>query len=67
MSTAKEFKDQGNAFLSAKKFPEAIEAYSKAIELDPTDHVFYSNRSAAYLSAGDAEMALEDGGIDMHN
>lgn len=61
MSSAKEFKDSGNVFLQAGKFPEAIEAYTKAIELDPSDHVFYSNRSAAYLSAGEAERALEDG------
>ena len=60
MSSAKDFKDSGNAFLQAGKFPEAIEAYSKAIELDPTDHVFFSNRSAAHLSAGDADLALED-------
>jgi stress-induced-phosphoprotein 1 len=61
MSTAKDFKDSGNVFLQAGNFSEAITAYTKAIELDPTDHVFYSNRSAAYLSAGEAEKALEDG------
>ena len=61
MSSAKDFKDSGNVFLQAGKFSEAITAYTKAIELDPTDHVFFSNRSAAYLSAGEAEKALEDG------
>jgi stress-induced-phosphoprotein 1 len=61
MSTAAEFKEKGNGFLQAGKFAEAIEAYSKAIELNPSDHVFYSNRSAAYLSKGDAENALADG------
>ena len=33
----------------------------QAIKCDPSDHVFYSNRSAAYLSMGDAEAALADG------
>lgn len=61
MSSAKEYKDNGNAFLQAGKFAEAIEAYTKAIEIDSSDHVFFSNRSAAYLSAGNAESALEDG------
>jgi len=38
---------------------EAIEAYSKAIALEE-NHIFYSNRSAAYLTKGDAEKALAD-------
>lgn len=61
MSTAAEFKAQGNAHLQKKEFDEAIAAYTKAIELDSTDHVFFSNRSAAYLSKGDATNALADG------
>ena len=32
----------------------------QAISIDPTDHVFFSNRSAAYLSKGDAVEALAD-------
>jgi len=32
----------------------------QAIEADPTDHVFFSNRSAAHLSKGDVEEALQD-------
>jgi tetratricopeptide (TPR) repeat protein len=39
----------------------AINAYTEAIKHDSTDHVFFSNRSAAYLSKGDAQHALEDG------
>ena len=58
---AAEWKAKGNAALTAGQFDTAIEAYSKAIELDSSDHVFYSNRSAAYLSKGDAELALQDG------
>lgn len=58
--SATTFKDQGNQYLQAKQYDEAIEAYSKAVKLDPTDKVFYSNRSAAYLSKGDALNALKD-------
>lgn len=60
MADAEAFKAQGNKALQGKDFDGAIEAYSKAIELDPKQHVYYSNRSAAYLSKGEAEKALDD-------
>jgi len=40
-------KDQGNKAFAAKQYDEAIELFSKAIALDPTNHVLFSNRSAA--------------------
>ncbi|KAE9311205.1 Hsp70-Hsp90 organizing protein 2 [Phytophthora fragariae] len=58
--TAAEWKAKGNAALSAGNPQEAVDCYTKAIELNPNDHVFYSNRSAAYLSLEDAAHALED-------
>jgi stress-induced-phosphoprotein 1 len=61
MSTAAEFKAKGNAHLQAGEFDDAITAYTEAISIDPKDHVFFSNRSAAYLSKGDAASALGDG------
>lgn len=42
----------GNAFLRDKKFEQAIEAYTKALEHDEDDasrYVYYCNRSAARL------------------
>mmetsp|Transcript_1407 Transcript_1407/g.3307 ORF Transcript_1407/g.3307 Transcript_1407/m.3307 type:complete len:584 (-) Transcript_1407:76-1827(-) len=60
MATADEWKAKGNAALQAGKTTEAIEAYSKAIDLDGANHVYFSNRSAAYLKKGDAVNALED-------
>lgn len=61
LMSAASFKDQGNKFLTAGAFDDAIAAYTKAIELDSSDHVFFSNRSAAFLSKGDAFSALQDG------
>eukprot|EP00522_Entomoneis_paludosa_P015465 CAMPEP_0172443494 /NCGR_PEP_ID=MMETSP1065-20121228/3741_1 /TAXON_ID=265537 /ORGANISM="Amphiprora paludosa, Strain CCMP125" /LENGTH=582 /DNA_ID=CAMNT_0013193751 /DNA_START=60 /DNA_END=1808 /DNA_ORIENTATION=- len=60
MSTAEEFKAKGNAALQAGNTSEAIEFYSKAINADGSNHVYFSNRSAAYLKMGDANNALED-------
>lgn len=54
------FKAQGNAHMSAKKYDEAIEAYTKATELDPTNPVYFSNRAAAYSSVDDQDSAIAD-------
>lgn len=53
-------KERGNSALTAGKFEEAIQAYSDAIKLDESNHVLYSNRSAAYLKAGRFQEALND-------
>ncbi|KAF2458221.1 heat shock protein-like protein STI1 [Lineolata rhizophorae] len=53
-------KVEGNKLFAEKKFPEAIEKFSKAIELDPSNHVLYSNRSGAYASMKDFQHALDD-------
>jgi len=58
--SADEFKAKGNAALQAGKTSEAIEFYTKAINADGSNHVYFSNRSAAYLKQGDANNALED-------
>jgi serine/threonine-protein phosphatase 5 len=49
MSSSKEeavaFKNQGNDAIKAHDWQKAIELYTKAIELDPTQALFYSNRA----------------------
>ncbi|CAM9155146.1 unnamed protein product [Choristocarpus tenellus] len=61
---AERFKGEGNAAFKAGKWTEAVQGYSRAIDLDPEDKaslVYYSNRSAAYLKLGDAKSkALKD-------
>ena len=57
---AAQFKDKGNSFLQAGDIAKAIESYTEAITLDPSNHVFYSNRSAAYARDQKYEHALTD-------
>ena len=60
MSTAKEWKDKGNSLVKEKKYKEALDCYSKAIELDPNDPILYSNRSAMHLNLSEFDEAIND-------
>jgi len=54
-------KEAGNRDFSAKNYAAAIQHFTAAIQHDPSDHVFYSNRSACYASLGQYPEALADG------
>lgn len=61
-----QFKTKGNELFKEGKTDEAIDMYSKAIDADPSNHIYHSNRSAAYVKKGafpealiDAENSLE--------
>ena len=43
------YKEKGNEEFSRGNLEEAIKFYSRAIECDDRNEVFYSNRSAVYL------------------
>ena len=53
-------KDQGNKVFAAKDYDKAIQLFSEAIKLDPSNHVLYSNRSAAHAGKKEWDAALED-------
>lgn len=57
---ADKLKAEGNAAFAAKDFNKAIGLFTQAIELDPSNHVLYSNRSACYASQKNFDKALED-------
>lgn len=46
---AESVKLQGNEFYKKKDFAKAIELYSKAIELNPAEIMYYSNLAAVYI------------------
>ncbi|SMN17857.1 similar to Saccharomyces cerevisiae YOR027W STI1 Hsp90 cochaperone, interacts with the Ssa group of the cytosolic Hsp70 chaperones and activates Ssa1p ATPase activity [Maudiozyma saulgeensis] len=59
--SADEYKQQGNAAFSAKEYDNAIDLFTKAIEVSETpNHVLYSNRSATYSSMKKFAEALKD-------
>ena len=60
MSSANDMKLKGSECLTKKDFEGAVEWYSKGIQIDPNNHILYSNRSAAYLSMNNFNSALED-------
>ncbi|CAN4077912.1 unnamed protein product [Withania somnifera] len=57
---ADEAKAKGNAAFAAGNFTDAITHFTEAINLAPTNHVLFSNRSAAYASLGKYSDALSD-------
>ncbi|KAK9735275.1 hypothetical protein RND81_04G195400 [Saponaria officinalis] len=57
---ASEEKSQADNAFKRKDFASAIDAYTRAIDQDPTDAALYSNRSLCYIRQGQAEQALAD-------
>ena len=57
---AERYKSQGNTALQAGQYPEAIELYTKAIGLEPSNAVYFSNRAAAFASLKRWREALDD-------
>ncbi|KAI1205586.1 uncharacterized protein F4807DRAFT_275429 [Annulohypoxylon truncatum] len=60
MASVDELKALGNKAIADKNFDQAIDAFTKAISIDPNNHVLFSNRSAAYASKKDWNNALKD-------
>lgn len=59
-ANADKLKQEGNNLMSRKNYDEAIQSYTKAINLDSTNPVYYSNRAAAHSSKGDHLLAVGD-------
>lgn len=61
IATAQAKKNEGNNFFKNKQYQQAIDKYTEAINLDPSDVTFYSNRSACYAALNKWSEAAEDG------
>ncbi|GIL51593.1 hypothetical protein Vafri_7436 [Volvox africanus] len=58
--SADDLKAKGNAAFSAGNFEDAVKYFTEAIGVDPSNHVLYSNRSAAHASLKHYSAALSD-------
>ncbi|KAI8093661.1 uncharacterized protein BX664DRAFT_112005 [Halteromyces radiatus] len=57
--TAQSLKEKGNKLFGAKKYEQAVEAYTEAIRFK-ADPIFYSNRAACYSFLGQHDRVIED-------
>jgi tetratricopeptide (TPR) repeat protein len=55
-----EIKNRAKGSLTTKNYPEAIQLYTKGIELRPNDAILFANRSMCHLQMGKADLALAD-------
>ncbi|OOG01106.1 hypothetical protein ASPCADRAFT_393086 [Aspergillus carbonarius ITEM 5010] len=53
-------KSEGNGAMARKDYPTAIDLYTKALAIAPSNPIYLSNRAAAYSAAGQHEKAAED-------
>ncbi|MBO9998935.1 MAG: tetratricopeptide repeat protein [Cyanobacteria bacterium SID2] len=58
-ASAREFCRQGNALFFSQRYPEAISAYDRAIELKPDYYQAWSNRGSALFHRQRYEAAIE--------
>lgn len=57
---AEALKTQANEFFKGKDYEKAVEFYSRAIELNPGNAIYYGNRSLAYMRTECYGYALAD-------
>lgn len=59
-SSVAELKQQGNELMQKGEAKQAAVAFTKALQLEPSNAILLSNRSAAFLKMGRASRALQD-------
>jgi len=58
--TAETYKEKGNAEFSNKNYEKAIEYYTYATEMNPKNHVYFTNRSMCYAAMEKWDKSLRD-------
>lgn len=57
---SEEMKNRGNDLFREGKLEESLEMYNQALELDPTNHLAYSNRALVFMKLDQVGRAIED-------
>lgn len=60
LTEAEQLKSDGNEQMRVENFGAAVEFYSKAIQINPQNAVYYCNRAAAYSKLGNYAGAVQD-------
>jgi len=60
MANFDELKSKGNEFFKQGQFELALEFYSKALEISPSNHIALSNRSLTFFKLKRYDSALEE-------
>lgn len=53
-------KEEGNTHFREGRYGRAVACFSEALTMDPTNHLLFSNRSAAYTSMKRFDLGLQD-------
>lgn len=65
-AAAEELKAEGNKLMARHLFKEAADKYTEAIEKNPNNALFYSNRAAAFTHLSLPDRAVEDSRKAVH-
>ncbi|NXI13318.1 SGTB protein, partial [Irena cyanogastra] len=57
---ADQLKDEGNNHMKEENYGAAVDCYTRAIELDPNNAVYYCNRAAAQSKLNNFREAIKD-------
>ncbi|XP_029431969.1 small glutamine-rich tetratricopeptide repeat-containing protein beta isoform X2 [Rhinatrema bivittatum] len=60
LEKADQLKDEGNNHMKEENYGAAVDCYTQAVELDPSNAVYYCNRAAAQSKLGNCSEAIKD-------
>ena len=63
---ALQLKEQGNTFFANKEWQQALDYYTKAIQIHPKEATFYSNRSTCYVNVQQPTNGINGCGYSMY-